>query len=78
LLDECLVRKPWGCRKRTKREVVDLALREFVARSKQRDVLALVSAGTIAPITTSAALAGNAGKATAVDRSMPLCDRLVV
>jgi hypothetical protein len=53
-------------------------LREFVARSKQRDVLALVSAGTIAPITTSAALAGNAGKATAVDRAMPLCDRLVV
>lgn len=33
---------------RTKREAVYLALREFVSRGKQRDVLALIGAGTIA------------------------------
>jgi Arc/MetJ family transcription regulator len=33
---------------RTKREAVDLALREFVSRGKQRDVLALIGEGVIA------------------------------
>jgi Arc/MetJ family transcription regulator len=34
---------------RTKREAVDHALREFVARKKQRDVLALIGKDMIAP-----------------------------
>jgi Arc/MetJ family transcription regulator len=33
---------------RTKREAVDLALREFVARGRQRDVLGLIGVGVIA------------------------------
>ena len=34
---------------RTKREAVDRALREFVSRNKQRDVLALIGEALIAP-----------------------------
>lgn len=34
---------------KTKREVVDLALRELVARRKQADIFSLVGEGLIAP-----------------------------
>jgi len=34
---------------RTKREAVDRALRDFVSRGKQRDILALIGERVIAP-----------------------------
>jgi Arc/MetJ family transcription regulator len=43
VLDDRLVREAMRLSKaRTKRELVDLALREFVARSKQQNILALI------------------------------------
>ena len=49
VLDDRLVREVMRLSKvRTKREAVDLALREFVARGKQRDVLALIGEEVIA------------------------------
>lgn len=49
VLDDRLVKEVMRLSKvRTKREAVDLALREFVARGRQRDVLALIGAGVIA------------------------------
>jgi Arc/MetJ family transcription regulator len=49
VLDDRLVNEVMRLSKvRTRREAVDLALREFVSRSKQRDVLALIGQGVIA------------------------------
>jgi Arc/MetJ family transcription regulator len=49
VLDDRLVKEVMRLSKaRTKREAVDLALREFVSRGKQRDVLALIGDGAIA------------------------------
>ena len=50
VLDDRLVREAMRLSKvRTKREMVDLALREYVARSKQQDILALIDEKPIAP-----------------------------
>jgi Arc/MetJ family transcription regulator len=50
VLDDRLMREAMRLAKvRTKREMVDLALREFVARGKQQDILALIGEQTIAP-----------------------------
>jgi Arc/MetJ family transcription regulator len=49
VLDDRLVKEVMRMSKtRTKREAVDLALREFVSRGRQKDVLALIGAGAIA------------------------------
>ena len=49
VLDDRLVKEVMRLSKvRTKREAVDLALREFVSRGKQRDILALIGEGVIA------------------------------
>ena len=49
VLDDRLVREAMRLSKaRSKREVVDLALRQFVARSKQQDILALIDQVPIA------------------------------
>jgi Arc/MetJ family transcription regulator len=49
VLDDRLVKEVMRLSKaRTKREAVDLALRAFVSRGKQRDVLALIGEGVIA------------------------------
>lgn len=49
VLDDRLVKEAMRLSKaRTKREVVDRALREFVSRSKQRNFLALIGEGLIA------------------------------
>ncbi len=49
VIDDRLIKEAMRLSKvRTKREVVDLALREFVSRSKQRDILALIGEGVIA------------------------------
>jgi Arc/MetJ family transcription regulator len=50
VLDDRLVKEAMRLSKaRTKREAVDRALREFVSRNKQRDVLALIGEEVIAP-----------------------------
>jgi Arc/MetJ family transcription regulator len=50
VLDDRLVKEAMRLSKsRTMREAVDRALREFVSRSKQRDVLALIGEEVIAP-----------------------------
>ena len=50
VLDERLIEEAMRLSKvRTKREAVDLALRDFVARRKQRDVLGLIGQDLIAP-----------------------------
>jgi Arc/MetJ family transcription regulator len=50
VLDERIVREAMRATgARTKREVVDLALRELVARRKQARILALAGKGLIAP-----------------------------
>lgn len=50
VIDDRLVKEAMRLSKaRTKREAVDRALREFVSRSKQRDVLALICDEVIAP-----------------------------
>jgi Arc/MetJ family transcription regulator len=49
LLDDRLVKEAMRLSKaKTKREAVDIALRDFVARRKQRDVLKLIGKGLIA------------------------------
>jgi Arc/MetJ family transcription regulator len=49
VLDDRLVKEAMRLSKaRTKREAVDRALREFVSRSKQRDILALLGEDLIA------------------------------
>jgi len=49
VLDDRLVKEVMRLSKaRTKREAVDLALRSFVSRGKQREVLALIGEGIIA------------------------------
>jgi Arc/MetJ family transcription regulator len=49
VIDDRLIKEAMRLSKvRTKREAVDLALREFVSRSKQRDILALIGEGVIA------------------------------
>lgn len=49
VLDDRLIREAMRLSNaRTKREAVDLALREYVARGKQRDVLALIDDELIA------------------------------
>lgn len=50
VLDDRLLKEAMRLSKvRTKREVVDLALREYVSRGKQRDILDLLEAELIAP-----------------------------
>jgi Arc/MetJ family transcription regulator len=50
VLDDRLVKEAMRLSKvRTKREAVDLALREYVSRGKQRDILGLLDEGLIAP-----------------------------
>ncbi len=50
VLDPKLIKEAMRLSKvRTKREAVDVALREFVARGKQRDILALLDKELIAP-----------------------------
>jgi Arc/MetJ family transcription regulator len=50
VLDDRLVKEAMRLSKvRTKREAVDLALRAFVTRGKQRDILALIDDELIAP-----------------------------
>lgn len=50
VLDDELIEQAMRlARVRTKREAVDLALRDFIARRKQRDILALAGEGLIAP-----------------------------
>ena len=50
VLDDRLIKQAMRLAKvKIKREVVDLALRDFVARGKQRDVLELIGQGLIAP-----------------------------
>lgn len=50
VLDDRLVKEAMRLSKaRTKREVVDLALRSFVARSRQKDILKLIGEELIAP-----------------------------
>jgi Arc/MetJ family transcription regulator len=48
VIDDRLIKEAMRLSKvRTKREAVDLALREFVSRSKQRDIFALIGEGVI-------------------------------
>lgn len=50
VLDDRLVKEAMRLSKtRTKREAIDHALRDFVSRNKQRDVLALLGETLIAP-----------------------------
>ena len=50
VLDDRLVKEAMRLSKvRTKREAVDLALREYVARGRQRDILHLLTDELIAP-----------------------------
>ena len=50
VLDDRLLKEAMRLSKvRTKREAVDLALREYVARGKQRDILDLLDDDLIAP-----------------------------
>ena len=50
VLDDRLVKEAMRLSNvRTKREAVDLALREYVTRSKQRDILELLDEELIAP-----------------------------
>ena len=50
VLDDRLVKEAMRLSKaRTKREAVDRALREFVARAKKRDILALIGEDLLAP-----------------------------
>lgn len=50
VLDDGLVREAMRLSKaRTKREAVDVALRAYVTRSKQRDILKLIDQELIAP-----------------------------
>ncbi len=50
VLDDRLLKEAMRLSKvQTKREAVDLALREYVARGKQRNILALVDDALIAP-----------------------------
>jgi Arc/MetJ family transcription regulator len=50
VLDDRLIKQAMRLAKvKTKREAVDLALRDFVARSKQRDILELIGQDLIAP-----------------------------
>jgi len=50
VLDERLVKEAMRLSNvRTKREAVDLALRDYVARGKQRDILKLLDEALIAP-----------------------------
>lgn len=50
VLDDKLIREAMRLTgARTKREVVDLALRDLIARRKQKDILALVGKDLIAP-----------------------------
>ena len=50
VLDDRLVKEAMRLSNvRTKREAVDLALRDFVARSRQRDILKLIDEALIAP-----------------------------
>jgi len=50
VLDDRLVKEAMRLsRVKTKREAVDLALRAYVARGKQRDILGLIDAQVIAP-----------------------------
>ena len=49
VLDDRLIKEVMRLSKaRTKREAVDVALRDFVSRNRQRDVLALIGTGVIA------------------------------
>ena len=48
VLDDRLIKEVMRLSKaRTKREAVDVALRDFVSRNRQRDVLALIGTGVI-------------------------------
>ena len=50
VLDDSLLEQAMRLAKvKTKREAVELALRDFVARRKQRDILALIGEDLIAP-----------------------------
>lgn len=50
VLDDRLIEQAMRLAKvRTKREAVEVALRDFVARRRQRDILALIDEGLIAP-----------------------------
>jgi Arc/MetJ family transcription regulator len=50
VLDDKLVREAMRATgAKTKREVVDLALRNLIARRKQKDILALVGQNLVAP-----------------------------
>lgn len=50
VLDDQLVKEAMRLSKvRTKREAVDLALRQYVTRSRQRDILQLLDEELIAP-----------------------------
>lgn len=50
VLDDRLIEQAMRLAKvKTKREAVDVALREFIARAKQKDVLALIGKDLIAP-----------------------------
>jgi Arc/MetJ family transcription regulator len=50
VLDDGLVKAAMRLAKvRTKREAVDVALRAYIARGRQRNILALVDEGLIAP-----------------------------
>jgi Arc/MetJ family transcription regulator len=50
VLDDTLIKQAMRVAKvKTKREAVDVALREFVARARQRDVLSLVGQDLLAP-----------------------------
>jgi Arc/MetJ family transcription regulator len=50
VLDEKLIRQAMRLAKaKTMREAVDTALRDYVARARQRDILALVGKDLIAP-----------------------------
>jgi Arc/MetJ family transcription regulator len=50
VLDDRLIEQAMRLAKvRTKREAVDVALREFIARARQKDVLSLVGKNFIAP-----------------------------
>lgn len=50
VLDDRLIKEAMRLSKsRTKREAVDIALREFVARRKERDVLELIGQDLIEP-----------------------------
>jgi len=50
VLDDTLIKQAMRVAKvKTKREAVDVALREFVARARQRDVLSLVGQDLLTP-----------------------------